>query len=116
MVTMGTDFRDDEIAALLDSSDDELGAGLRDPRQTYTGHVAADVASRHLTTLMVEAWTLPVARTTPSWRRRGGVMVGVAVGVLALTAGAASADVLPEPVQDTIAALAKPLGIDLPDS
>jgi hypothetical protein len=52
-----------------------------------------------------------------SLRRRRAAMAGaVVVAGLFTTVGLAAADVLPTPIQDGVARLVRPLGIDLPDS
>jgi hypothetical protein len=98
---------DDDLAAF--DPDGTLQAVFDDLHTCYVTPLDEAVAQRHLDLLDAE-----LRKRHPSNVRRLLIAGGAVVGALTLTTGLAAADLLPPKVQDVIATVAEPFGVDLP--
>lgn len=92
----------------------DLEATADDLRAVFVRDPAPEVAARHLAA-MGSAGLAPVVPLA-SRRRRVAVAAMVGAAGVVFTGGLAAAGALPGPVQDGVARLVQPIGIDLPDS
>jgi hypothetical protein len=106
---------------------DEVSADLDALRRALVHPPSSEIATRHLSRITGDAGRAlrgqglashydELAARREHRRRRWAVAAVASVGVVLGTGGLAAAGVLPTPVQDVIADVARPFGLDLPHS
>ena len=96
---------------------DEYDEIFEDLRTVLLASPSEFVADQHLAA-MADAQEVRVEPTPLAPRRRARVLAAAAVGAAVLVGGgiAAAAGELPRPLQDAVARVLEPLGVDLPRS
>jgi hypothetical protein len=110
-------MRETRVAFAAESDQAAWGADptiIEDLREGFLSAPAEDLVCRHVAAmLVVHEATRFLARDARRRRRRVALAGSVGVGAVLLVGGAAAAEVLPTPVQEVVADLADPFGVDV---